>query len=340
MWQIDVFSFRTSTAQMKTSSFWLKWQQVRFKFWWSLPRISQVCIKQKQTKKNLIKCLGHHLNGGKKRKCVLTVVFCPGRLPVSGSWGPDRSAEGLRRGGHVPALGSGFQQEDAQRTCRRAGGEDTQERWARLKRPGAVHWNAPHTQCSIWTDEQRCSVGECQDQSCFRYIINTSDRCDAAARRDADLLISGRVSVSPCFPLKNPALYYFWVHLFCDLRGMVLLATWFCSHFSFRSSFIYSSGAIDTKCWSLKKYSCVCELSLCQAGWTVRQRLMAALCARACVCEHAHPSAHLCTEWWGWELFTRKASLGGELSEETIVSYPNIRRAFVRLPPSEPRWHF
>lgn len=31
--QTDVYSFRTSTAQMKTFSCWQKWQQAKFKFW-------------------------------------------------------------------------------------------------------------------------------------------------------------------------------------------------------------------------------------------------------------------------------------------------------------------
>lgn len=55
-------------------------------------------------------------------------MFCPGRLSVSGPRGSDRAVEGLCCGGHVPALSSSFEQEDAQRTHRRAGGEDTQER--------------------------------------------------------------------------------------------------------------------------------------------------------------------------------------------------------------------
>lgn len=31
--QIDIYSFRTSTAQRKTFSCWQKWQQAKFKFW-------------------------------------------------------------------------------------------------------------------------------------------------------------------------------------------------------------------------------------------------------------------------------------------------------------------
>ena len=54
-------------------------------------------------------------------------ILC--RVPGPGSRGPDRSAEGLGRGGHVPTIGAGVHQEASPRPHRRFGRPNTEERY-------------------------------------------------------------------------------------------------------------------------------------------------------------------------------------------------------------------
>lgn len=116
----------------------------------------------------------------------------------------------------------------------------------------------------------------------------------------ADLLISGWVSVAHCAHMHHSSSPFHGARSRCfgplDKRskkvlrtipkikkeisqfrrltsraaGPRLFALIFLSNVSL---FICRLQSIQSVCGSLKKYSCVCELSLCQAGWTVRQRL-------------------------------------------------------------------
>lgn len=134
-------SYKNSTAQTKTFSYWQRWQQVKFKFWWSLQKVFQVIFFFLpilwSTLQFYLKVMDRGMTDARRvRKVKTQYLACCNdkcyvchRVSVSGSRRSDCSAEGFSCGSHISALSSGFQQKDALWICATFRGEDTEEWW-------------------------------------------------------------------------------------------------------------------------------------------------------------------------------------------------------------------